>query len=110
MLKRHNLNLSGLEIADRSDRAFFDAHPDKVRRRRALVPGEVPHNYGSARLRFAVLRNTFSCARSLIRAATWSPLAPIFDPELFFSSEGRQQAVSYLKFIGSMMEAFVIEV
>jgi hypothetical protein len=91
--------LSALETADRIDRAFFATDSDEITRRRALRRGEVPLSLSKRHIREVKISRI--APGILLRAFIDSygnpvALAPLFDPELFFTAEGRQQAPCFV--------------
>jgi hypothetical protein len=88
-----------------TDREFFNAYPDQDIRRRPIVPGELPRSMVGRKIREVEVRNVCPDIHLLrfIDAAGGRPLMlPVFETDLFLTSDGRQKIVACL----NMMDGF----
>jgi hypothetical protein len=85
------------------DREFFDAHPHKDIRRRPVIPGELPRSLADSNIHEVEVRRVEPGILLLGFIDTdggWSAMLPVFDGDLFLTSQGRQKIAEWLSVIG----------
>jgi hypothetical protein len=95
-----------------SDREFFDAHPDKDIRRRAVIPDELPGSLAGCNIREVEVRDVepgVLLLRFINTRGGWTPVLPIFDRELSSTADGRQKIGSW-QTVMAAFSSFVAEV